>query len=44
MLCLMYCYEEEISVSIILRCLIKRRDTFFMRSVNSMMRNTQCCG
>jgi hypothetical protein len=33
-------YEEEISVSIILRCLIKCRETFVTRSVKGVIRNT----
>jgi hypothetical protein len=40
---LMCCYKEEIMVSIILRCLIKRRETFFMRSVKCVIRSTWCC-
>jgi hypothetical protein len=33
MLHLMSCYKEEIRVLTILRCLIKRRETLFTRSV-----------
>jgi hypothetical protein len=41
---LMCYYEEETSVSIILSCLIKRRETFFMRSVKAVIRSIWCCG
>jgi hypothetical protein len=44
MLHLMCCYNVEIRVSIILRHLIKRRETFFTRSVKGDVRSTQCCG
>jgi hypothetical protein len=40
----MCCYKEEIRVSIIFSCLIKRRETFFMKSVKGVIRSTQCCG
>jgi hypothetical protein len=43
MLHLICCYEEEIKVSIILRCLIKYKKTFFMRNVNNAIRNTCYC-
>jgi hypothetical protein len=41
---LMCCYKEETSVLIILRRLIKHRETFFTRSVNGVIRNTRCYG
>jgi hypothetical protein len=44
MLHLMYCYNVETRVSIILRHLIKRRGTFFTRSVKGAIRSTGCCG
>jgi hypothetical protein len=44
MLRLMCCYKEEIRVSIIWRCLVKRGETFFNRSVKGVIRSTQCCG
>jgi hypothetical protein len=36
--------ERRNKVSIILRCLIKHRETFFMRSVKGVIRSTRCCG
>jgi hypothetical protein len=43
MLHMMFCYKEEIRVSIILRYLIKYQETFFMRSVKGVIRSTRCC-
>jgi hypothetical protein len=43
MLHLMCFYKEEIRVLIILRCLIKRRETFFTMSVNGVIRSTRYC-
>jgi hypothetical protein len=40
---LMCCYEEERRVSIILICLIKCRETSFMRNVKGVIRSTRCC-
>jgi hypothetical protein len=36
--------KKEIRVSIILRFLIKRRETFFIKSVMGVIRSTWCCG
>jgi hypothetical protein len=41
---LMCCYNVETRVSIILRHLIKHRETLFMRSVKGAIRSTWCCG
>jgi hypothetical protein len=41
---LMCCYNVETRVLIILRHLIKCRETFFTRSVKGAIRSTQCCG
>jgi hypothetical protein len=41
---LMCCYNVETRASIILRHLIKCRETFFMRSVKGAIRSTHCCG
>jgi hypothetical protein len=40
---LMCCFKEEIRVLIILRCLIKRLESCFMRSVTGVIRSTRCC-
>jgi hypothetical protein len=44
MLRLLCFYEEETRVSIMLSCLIKSQETFFMRSVKGVISSTRCCG